>query len=124
MITHVARNADGHTRRLEGVLRNDDVARYPGGSEQRCSEIEAGASRSAAELAADLRRSQDHLVTVLHRCVARRWPYAELMAQDSYPVRGCPAHRLREVEMHHVDLNIGYTPHQWPQTLPLDHRTP
>jgi len=28
---------------------------------------------------------------------------------------GCPAHRLREVEMHHVDLGVGYTPRDWPE---------
>ncbi|NKE10618.1 MULTISPECIES: hypothetical protein [Kocuria] len=37
------------------------------------------------------------------------------MARDTYPVRGCPAHRLREIEMHHADLGIGYSPHDWPE---------
>ena len=31
VLTHLARNADGHTRRLEAALRGEDVARYPGG---------------------------------------------------------------------------------------------
>ena len=28
---------------------------------------------------------------------------------------GCPAHRLCEVEVHHVDLGLGYTPADWPE---------
>ena len=31
VLTHLARNADGHVRRLEGALRGEDVPRYPGG---------------------------------------------------------------------------------------------
>lgn len=36
------------------------------------------------------------------------------MAEDSYPARACPAHRLREVEVHHLDLGVGYGPENWP----------
>lgn len=32
-----------------------------------------------------------------------------------YGVSGCPAHRLRELEMHHVDLGLGYGPLHWPE---------
>ncbi|MHB1928527.1 MAG: maleylpyruvate isomerase N-terminal domain-containing protein, partial [Acidimicrobiales bacterium] len=47
VLTHLARNADGHVVRLEGALRGEDVRRYPGGVEQRDADIEAGASRPA-----------------------------------------------------------------------------
>ena len=30
VLTHLARNADGHVRRLEGALHGEDVPRYPG----------------------------------------------------------------------------------------------
>ena len=29
VLAHLARNADGHTRRLEGALKGREVARYP-----------------------------------------------------------------------------------------------
>ncbi|MHB1536709.1 MAG: maleylpyruvate isomerase N-terminal domain-containing protein, partial [Acidimicrobiales bacterium] len=35
VITHLARNADAHARRLAGALQGEDVAKYPGGSAQR-----------------------------------------------------------------------------------------
>lgn len=37
------------------------------------------------------------------------------MGGGHYGVGGCPAHRLREVQMHLVDLGLGYSPSQWPE---------
>ena len=54
VLTHLARNADGHVRRLDGALRGENLARYPGGTVQRDTDIEHGARRSAADIVADL----------------------------------------------------------------------
>jgi maleylpyruvate isomerase len=48
VLTHIARNADGHYRRVQAALRGESAARYPGGKEQREREIEEGAGRPAA----------------------------------------------------------------------------
>lgn len=88
--------------------------RYANGSLQRNQEIEVGAHRSADELVTDLAQSQELLANTLRQCMDADWPNAEYMATDTYPVRGCPARRLRELEMHHVDLDTGYTPMDWP----------
>ena len=114
VLTHLARNADAHALRLSGALKGHDVPRYPGGSEQRTREIEEGAGRSAAETLADLRSSMLHLEEVLALSSAAGWPNTHFMGDDSYGVAACPARRLREVEMHHVDLGLGYTPADWP----------
>ncbi len=53
VLTHLARNADGHTRRLEGALRGEDLPRYPGGSAQRETDISDGAARPPGELFED-----------------------------------------------------------------------
>ena len=53
VLTHLARNADGHTRRLEGAMRGEDVPRYPGGSAQREADISDGAKRLPAGLLED-----------------------------------------------------------------------
>ncbi|MCQ1951446.1 maleylpyruvate isomerase family mycothiol-dependent enzyme [Arthrobacter sp. zg-Y859] len=115
VLTHLARNADAHARRLSGALEGHDVPRYPGGAEQRAREIEEGAGRAAAETIADLSSSMLHLEKVLNLSDAAGWPNGHLMGDDSYGVAACPAHRLREVEMHHVDLGLGYTPADWPE---------
>ena len=57
VLTHLARNADGHVRRLEGALRGQDLPRYPGGC-QRDGEIDEGARRSAVYIVADLDAAQ------------------------------------------------------------------
>ncbi|WP_104091511.1 maleylpyruvate isomerase family mycothiol-dependent enzyme [Arthrobacter sp. GMC3] len=114
VLTHLARNADAHARRLSGALRGDDVPKYASGQEQRRGEIEEGAGRSAVEIIAGLQSSQSLLEDVFAKCAAAGWPNGEFLGGGDYGVAGCPAHRLREVEMHHVDLGLGYTPLDWP----------
>lgn len=115
VLTHLARNADGHARRVEGALRGESLGKYAGGAEQRRAEIEAGVGRPVGQILTDLRSSQDHLRSLVETAAAKGWPHGHLRGGESYPVTSCPAHRLREVEMHHVDLGLSYTPADWPQ---------
>ncbi len=115
VLTHLARNADGHARRVAGALRGEDLGKYAGGGEQRRTEIEDGAGRGAEQLVADLRASQSRLMGLFERAVEDGWPHGDVTGGGPYPVTACPAHRLREVEMHHVDLGLGYTPADWPE---------
>lgn len=114
VLTHIARNADGHTRRLVGALRGEDLPRYPGGSEQRDAEIAEGAGRPASELIDDVRTSATRLEAVWEQLEEVGWPGADLYADDDFPVSQSPLRRLREVEVHHVDLGLGYEPAEWP----------
>lgn len=114
VLTHIARNADGHTRRLEGALNGIEVARYPGGPEQREGEIEAGAERTARQLYEDVDESAKRLEATWERSAAAGWPNAQLLATDRFPTTGSPVRRLREVEVHHVDLGLGYEVTDWP----------
>jgi maleylpyruvate isomerase len=116
VLTHLARNADGHARRLAGALRGEDVPKYAGGAEQRAREIAEGAARPATEIVADLRASQHRLEELFVACASAGRP--DPGSHDGgYGPRGCPAHRLREVEMHHVDLGLGYEPADWPEAF-------
>jgi maleylpyruvate isomerase len=114
VLTHLTRNADGHVRRLEGALRGEDLDRYAGGAAQRDGDIEAGSTRTAGEIAADLERGCAQLEETWERCVAAGWPHAELSTGD-WPTTSSPVQRLREVEMHQVDLGLGYDPADWPE---------
>lgn len=114
VLTHLARNADGHSRRLQGALLGRDVPKYEGGAAQRAQEIDDGASRPAAEIAADLKGSQERLESLFLESSAAGWPSPHPRGDTAYGPPGCPAHRLREVEMHHVDLGLGYGPGSWP----------
>ncbi len=115
VLSHLARNADGHARRVAGALRGEDLGKYAGGAEQRSAEIEEGSRRGSEAIIADLAASQERLADLFNRAEAEGWPNATFMGGGSTPVAGCPAHRLREVEMHHVDLGVGYTPQDWPE---------
>jgi maleylpyruvate isomerase len=115
VLTHLARNADGHVRRLEGALRGEDVPRYPGGPAQRDGEIDEGARRSAVDIAADLDAAQGRLELVWDRSAAAGWPHSELRGDDHWPTSASPVRRLREAEVHHVDLGLGYEPSDWPE---------
>jgi maleylpyruvate isomerase len=114
VLSHLARNADGHSRRLEGALAGRDVPKYEGGSEQRAKEIADGAVRPAAEIVADLVASQRRLDDLFTESSVAGWPSPHLVGDTSYGPQGCPSHRLREIEMHHVDLGLGYQPTSWP----------
>ncbi len=114
LLTHLARNADGHALRLEGALRGEEVPRYPGGQEQRNRDIEEGAGRPAKELVADVADSARRLEETWIRSDQAGWPNRELLAADRWPTSGSPLRRLREVEVHHVDLDLGYEVADWP----------
>lgn len=114
VLSHLARNADAHGRRIRGALQGEDVAKYSGPPGQREAEISVGASRPAAELIADLAASQADLAGLFAEAESAGWPNAHFTGGGSYGVAASPAHRLREVEMHHVDLGLGYTSRDWP----------
>jgi maleylpyruvate isomerase len=115
VLTHVARNADGHALRLDAALQGENLPRYPGGSTQRNAEIAVGAERAANEIVADLSEAQARLDRAWARSVAAGWPHSELLGSDNWPTTASPSRRLREVEVHHVDLGIGYEPSNWPE---------
>jgi maleylpyruvate isomerase len=114
VLTHLARNADGHVRRLAGALEGREVPRYAGGAEQRDREIATGAGRSKDALFRDVTESARRLERMWVLSEEAGWPSAGLLADDDFPTTGSPFRRLREVEMHHVDLGLGYEPADWP----------
>ena len=60
VLSHLARNADAMVRALAGAARGDRIPMYDG-EDARAAEIQAGAGRPAAELAADVTESADRL---------------------------------------------------------------
>ncbi len=114
VLTHIARNAGGLSNLLTWALTGTPTPQYPS-LEARNAQIDEGAGRPAADLAADVIESARRFVALARELSLEAWA-AEVQA-----LRG-PAHpawfvlhrRLFEVEVHHVDLASGYTAADWP----------
>jgi maleylpyruvate isomerase len=121
VLTHIARNADAVTRTLSGALRGEIVARYPEGGRARDRDIEAGAARHFAAIAADVTESASRLDSVLDPLTeADAWDRPTDVHRPSYenrPASYWMSVRLREVEIHRVDLAADYGPDRWPPLL-------
>src|SRR5271167_1702057 len=108
LLTHIARNADSMTWRLEGAALGELRDQYPGGLEQRSSDIETGAGRTAAELVADVRQSADALEQIMVELPLAAWDAPSRtsrgVVEDS---RDAALSRWREVAVHHGDLGLG-----------------
>ncbi len=109
VLTHLARNADGCANLLRWASTGVVTPKYAS-VEQRDADIEAGAGRPAADLVTDVAGSGRRLAAAAAAVPAAGW---------SAIVDGAPAEvvlwsRLREVEVHHVDLDLGYGPTDWP----------
>ncbi len=118
VVTHLARNAEGISRWIDGALAGVTVARYPGGREQRDYDIAVGAGRPAPELLDDLWRSCAHLEQVWARAALAGWPDVDPPAADApWPTAESPWRRLVEVEIHHADLGLGYHAGEWSDAL-------
>ncbi|GAA2159195.1 maleylpyruvate isomerase family mycothiol-dependent enzyme [Actinomadura napierensis] len=113
--THVARNADSLWNLLESARTGVPIPQYPS-LERRNADIEAGAGRGAAELAADVRATAARFAEQVRAMPDDAWN-APVTAMTGWPH---PAwytvlRRWHEVEAHHVDLAAGYGPADWPE---------
>jgi maleylpyruvate isomerase len=120
--SHLARNADGMVHLVGWALTGEPAPMYAS-IEARERDIEAGAGRPAAALADDVRASAARLWEALGRLSAAPWAYDHLVLfgpprPDAFadsPARTLPYARMREVEIHHVDLGLAtYAPRDWP----------
>jgi maleylpyruvate isomerase len=114
VLTHIARNADGLRNLLTWALTGVETPQYPS-LEARNAQIEEGAARPAADLAADVAESASQFVALARELSMEAW------AAEVHGLKG-PVHpawfilhrRLFEVEVHHVDLVSGYAAADWP----------
>lgn len=100
VLTHIARNADGVLRMLDGLTQ------YWAGGASRNADIALGAGRSWDELVTDIEQT--------NAAVGRRlrsvtdWTGTIRSIAGERPKVSLPMIRRREVEVHRVDLGLGY----------------
>ncbi|WP_327066699.1 maleylpyruvate isomerase family mycothiol-dependent enzyme [Kitasatospora sp. NBC_01250] len=115
VLTHLARNADSLVNLVESARTGRDIPQYAS-SQARDEDIEKGAGRPLVEQLADLRASAVRLAEAVATLPEAAWG-AQLKHRLGYvfPARDLPWKRLAELEYHHVDLAVGYSPAHWPE---------
>lgn len=115
VLTHIARNADGLANLLNTAATGEVTPMYES-NDKRNADIEAGSSRPVAEQLADLRESAGRFAEAYAAAqAAGNWgaPVYRLAGTQPFPAWLVPAKRLGEVLIHHVDLDLDFTPAHW-----------
>ncbi|GIF67915.1 maleylpyruvate isomerase [Asanoa ishikariensis] len=115
VLAHVARNADGLRNLLIWARTGVVTPQYQPG--QRASDIERDADRPAAVHLADLRDSTLAYAEAADALTPEQWStILDVPGQPQATVFSV-WRRLREVEVHHVDLAAGYGHDDWPDAF-------
>ncbi len=114
LLTHLARGADGLRNLLTWARTGVMTPQYPSAA-ARDEDIEAGAGRSAAELRADVAESAAALAAEAASLSEAAWQASvHGIRGKAHPAWYTLTRRLSELEIHHVDLGIGYRVADWP----------
>ena len=116
VLTHVARNADAYTNLLTWARTGVETPAYATPT-ARADGIDDGADRPVAEQIADLREAHERFADAAAAMPAEAWTF--FLTPTGASAAAVPWARLREVEVHHVDLGRGYTPEDWSDAFAL-----
>jgi maleylpyruvate isomerase len=120
VLTHVARNADGLGNLLRWARTGTKTPMYASRA-ARAADIEAGSGRSAAELTADVQATAIAFAAEAASLPGESWTaQVQMLVGPAMPAHRVLDWRLREVEIHHVDLAAGYRPADWPEEFVTD----
>ena len=114
VLTHLARNAEGGTRLLGWARTGVASYEYPSVA-ARADAIEDGAGRRAVVLLADVSAASAAFAEAAAVMPADAWQNTVTWTTGQQsPAEHIVESRLAEVLIHHVDLDVGFGPGQWP----------
>ena len=118
MVTHLARNADALGNLLHWAESGTERYMYDS-PEQRDRDIEEGAGRSAHELRVDSAAAAGRFLQAINELDVGHEDaqVSRAPGQPTFPARMIAILRLVELEVHHADLDIGYTHEDWDPAL-------
>lgn len=120
VLTHVARNADGLANLVSCARTGKEVPMYVGGRAARDADIEAGAGRRIGDIRLDLDDSAERLLEAFADFPDEGYEREVTFGSGATAYgRQLPLLRVRELEIHHVDLDWGYTPADWSEAFAL-----
>lgn len=114
VLTHWARNADGQCRMLAAAQQNEIAGQYPGGDAQRAAGINVGAARPAHVIVADARAAAQRAEARWRSMPPDAWLRPTAARAGRRPAWMSVWARWRETDIHHLDLDLGYTHRHWP----------
>jgi maleylpyruvate isomerase len=108
VLTHIARNADALVNLVTNATTGSSTPMYAS-PEAREADIEAGAGRPMAEQVADVEESAARFAAAAAG-LTEEMSDLPLLARNNTKVRAgyLPFMRMREVVMHHLDLDAGF----------------
>lgn len=113
VIAHLVNKAKAHIWLFEGAAARETRRLHPIGYDPDASAA-AGSGRPARDLLADLSTSFDLLEAAWDGLDANLWDRQGIMTAGPRTMSEIVGHHLRNVEVHHVDLDIGYQISEWP----------
>jgi maleylpyruvate isomerase len=116
VVTHLANKAKAHVRLFEGAALADIRRLHPDRYDPDLA-ADAGADRCAAELRSDIETSFALLEAAWDGLDDALWDRQGLMTAGPRTMAEIVNHHLRNVEVHHLDLDIGYAASDWPPTF-------
>ncbi|GLY20479.1 maleylpyruvate isomerase family mycothiol-dependent enzyme [Micromonospora sp. NBRC 101691] len=119
VLAHLARNADGLVNLLTAARTGEHVPMYASAT-ARETDIATGASRPPEAHLDDLRRCADRFAGAVAAMPVEAWAATVRGRRGPVPAATLVWGRLREIEVHHVDLAADYRPADWSE--PFAHR--
>jgi maleylpyruvate isomerase len=116
VVTHLANKVKAHAVLFGGPAAGEVRHLHPVGYDADAAAA-AGAVRSASELRSDLQESFEVLEAAWDSLEDAHWVAQGVMMAGSRTMSEIIGHHLRNVEVHHVDLDIGYSAADWPPTF-------
>src|SRR6187549_738961 len=116
VVTHIATKARAHVLLLEGATVGEVRQAHPDGYDPDRA-AQAGAGRPAAELRADLAHALELLEAAWATLDDAHWDRQGIMMAGPRTMAEIVGHHLRNIEVHHVDLDVGHRPSDWPSVL-------
>jgi maleylpyruvate isomerase len=114
VLTHIARTGDALCNLLRWARTGVPTPAYPS-QQARDAAIETGAGRGVAELLADVTKSAGDFRSEATDMPEQAWQrMVRVLDYNEFPASQVLVRRLVEVELHHVDLDAGYGPGDWP----------
>ncbi|WP_444948240.1 maleylpyruvate isomerase family mycothiol-dependent enzyme [Micromonospora ureilytica] len=116
VLAHLARNADGFVNLLTAARTGEALPMYAS-LEARTADIEAGSNRPPAAHVDDLRRTADLFSEAVAAMPAEAWAATVQARKGPWPAALLVWGRLREIEVHHLDLAADYQAADWSETF-------